>query len=290
MQAILEGSIREVLFQMAWEEQLGGKCSSEFPSYSISPEKLLDFETVPLLNINTDKQWQPIKQQIQYWISEDLADFHPRFIPVIQHPEKLSQTVTDSKISLLNRALDGQRTLWDVALYLKRPLSVVAKGIAPYVRSGGIRLILGSDELLAISNKGIGEVSQPSHSDRPLAKIAYLDDSIAETQRMRRLLEDSGHPFMGINSAMTAVTALLEYQPDAIFLDLIMSVASGYEICTQLRQVSKFKDVPIIIVTSHDGVVDRMRANLSGANGFISKPIARDKIVRALKQQQIATA
>ena len=56
-----------------------------------------------------------------------------------------------------------------------------------------------------------------------------------------------------------ALSECLEYKPDIIFLDLVMPVANGYEICSQLRRVNTFRDTPIIILTSNDGVLDRLR-------------------------------
>ena len=73
---------------------------------------------------------------------------------------------------------------------------------------------------------------------------------------------------------------LLEQKPDLIFLDLVMPIANGYEICSQIRRISAFKDTPIIILTSNDGIVDRVRARMVGATDFLAKPIEREKVLR----------
>ncbi|NJM57779.1 MAG: response regulator, partial [Synechococcales cyanobacterium RU_4_20] len=66
------------------------------------------------------------------------------------------------------------------------------------------------------------------------------------------------------------------------FLDLVMPVASGYELCKQIRRVSAFKDIPIVILTGNDGVIDRVRAKMVGATDFVGKPVKADKIIPLL--------
>ncbi|MEM9008882.1 MAG: response regulator [Cyanobacteria bacterium P01_F01_bin.86] len=58
-----------------------------------------------------------------------------------------------------------------------------------------------------------------------------------------------------------------------------MPVLNGYEVCAQIRQISMFKKTPIIIVTSSDGIVDRVRAKLVGSSDFLAKPITSEKVL-----------
>ena len=61
-----------------------------------------------------------------------------------------------------------------------------------------------------------------------------------------------------------------------------MPVASGYEICSQVRRVSLFKGIPIVIVTSNNTLADRVHAKVVGASGFLSKPIQREKVLKTV--------
>ena len=83
---------------------------------------------------------------------------------------------------------------------------------------------------------------------------------------------------------MRAIAVLLSRKPDVIFLDLIMPNTNGYEICTQLRKLSFFKNTPIIIVTGNDGIIDRVRAKMAGSTDFISKPINQEIIVETVQK------
>ena len=64
----------------------------------------------------------------------------------------------------------------------------------------------------------------------------------------------------------------------------MMPIANGYEICTQLRRVPIFENTPIIIITGNDGVVDRVRAKMVGATGYITKPLEPKKILALVKR------
>jgi chemotaxis family two-component system response regulator PixG len=80
------------------------------------------------------------------------------------------------------------------------------------------------------------------------------------------------------------LSTLLEKKPDLIFLDLVMPNTNGYELCSFLRKTSQFQDVPIVILTGHDGVVDRVRAKLAGSTDFISKPPEEEKVLQILQK------
>jgi two-component system, chemotaxis family, response regulator PixG len=120
----------------------------------------------------------------------------------------------------------------------------------------------------------------PTTSVKPL--VAYVEDSLHECRIMGQILSKTKYRFVTIPDSVQALPLLIQHKPDLIFLDLVMPVANGYEICTQIRRVSYFKNTPIIIVTGNDGVVDRVRAKLVGATDFLAKPIVSQKILAAL--------
>jgi chemotaxis family two-component system response regulator PixG len=101
---------------------------------------------------------------------------------------------------------------------------------------------------------------------------------------MQKILEEAGYQFIGIQDSIKALPTLIETKPDLIFLDLIMPIANGYEICTQIRRVSWLKETPVIILTGNDGIVDRVRAKMVGSSDFLSKPVNAEKVLAAVKK------
>jgi chemotaxis family two-component system response regulator PixG len=112
--------------------------------------------------------------------------------------------------------------------------------------------------------------------------ILCIDDSSQVRRLMETLLANAGYRVVTVGEAIKALPTLLECNPDAIFLDLMMPIANGYEICTQIRRIDRFKNTPIVILTGNDGLVDRMRAKMVGATDFLAKPIKRDRILAAV--------
>jgi CheY-like chemotaxis protein len=61
-----------------------------------------------------------------------------------------------------------------------------------------------------------------------------------------------------------------------------MPVVSGYELCAQIRRISAFKDVPIIIMTNNNSIPDRVRAKVVGSTGFLGKPIKPKRVLKVV--------
>ncbi len=115
---------------------------------------------------------------------------------------------------------------------------------------------------------------------RPL--VACVDDSPMICRSLEEILTHQGYRFVGIQDSLTAVLNLIKSKPDFIFLDLLMPKVNGYEICSQIRKTPSLKNVPVVILTGKDGIVDRMRAKLVGATDFLGKPVEQDKVLNML--------
>jgi chemotaxis family two-component system response regulator PixG len=101
---------------------------------------------------------------------------------------------------------------------------------------------------------------------------------------MELILTKAGYQFLGIQDSVQVLPALLEHKPDLIFLDLVMPVANGYEVCSQIRRISLFKNTPVVILTGNDGIVDRVRAKMVGSTDFLGKPIEAERVLAVLRK------
>ena len=116
------------------------------------------------------------------------------------------------------------------------------------------------------------------------AQIVYIDDSPADSRTMGKIVEELGYKYNNIQDPLQALPILLELKPKLIFLDLVMPFANGYEVCAQIRRISTLEQTPIVIVTSNDGIADRVRAKVVGASGFLGKPIQQKKVAKVLQK------
>ena len=122
------------------------------------------------------------------------------------------------------------------------------------------------------------------NSNQHLPKIAHIEDSLFDSRMMSAIVEGAGYRYINIPDPLQALPTLIEMKPKLIFLDLVMPMANGFEVCGQIRRMSMFKKTPIIIVTSNRGIIDRLRVKISGASGFMSKPIKEEKVKKILKR------
>jgi two-component system, chemotaxis family, response regulator PixG len=165
-------------------------------------------------------------------------------------------------------------------------LLLLTRSLTRYIQTGIVELIELPDlKLPKISNKVLPDrpgksLSAPSSRSRPAkAKLVIcIDDSPQVCELMRSIVTDAGYRFIAIQDSTQALPRLLENKPDLIFLDLVMPKANGYEVCGQIGRISSLSKTPIIMLTSKDGLLDRLRSKVVGASEFICKPITKAAI------------
>jgi two-component system, chemotaxis family, response regulator PixG len=113
-------------------------------------------------------------------------------------------------------------------------------------------------------------------------KIVSVDDSPTILREISRLLEEENLSVITVSDSVKAVMSIIRHKPDLILLDLNMEGINGYELCRIIRNNSKFKDTPIIMVTSNKGLVDKVKARFVGASGYLTKPFTRTELLKMI--------
>ena len=111
-------------------------------------------------------------------------------------------------------------------------------------------------------------------------KIVCVDDSPAMLQELKKFLEDELFSVFTIDNPVKALMQIIKVKPDLILLDVNMAGIDGYELCRLLRNHSLFKDTPIIMVTANTGIINRVKARVVGASGYLTKPFAQPDILK----------
>ena len=255
--------------------------------------------------------WQPGDRQkstFSYFLSLSATEIHPdlREAEMLhqewhqagfdQYRPSLSPELTAKGNTLNNpavqRYLNGQFTVWDVALQLKQPIAKVMRSLLTWQDKELITFKTIPDlpapveemtETPAVAttptpspaaptSKAIATDSQPAGKRPGQFLVACIDDSPIVIHNLKSILGPAGFQVLSIPEPMAGFAQLIEHKPDLILLDLNMPNANGYSICKFLRETPVFGQTPIIILTAQDNVIDRTRAKLVGANDFISKP------------------
>lgn len=108
--------------------------------------------------------------------------------------------------------------------------------------------------------------------------VACIDDSFQIIFLMEKIIRSFDYQFVGIKEPLQAIPKLISAKPDLIFLDLTMPGMNGYELCSQLRRITQFKNLPIVMLTNQDSILNLVKAEMVGCSQFITKPINVDKI------------
>jgi chemotaxis family two-component system response regulator PixG len=123
-------------------------------------------------------------------------------------------------------------------------------------------------------------VTAATATARKSYKIVSVDDSPTILREISRFLEDENFSVVTINDPLKAVMSIIRHKPDLILLDLNMAGIDGYELCRIVRNNSLFKNTPIIFVTGNKGLVDKVKARLVGASGYLTKPFTRAELLK----------
>ena len=184
---------------------------------------------------------------------------------------------------MLVQRLNGQHTLYDLAVQMQRDVVEVTASLLPFIQLGWVELITVTDLPALIYPRRPSQLTlPPTASSKTL--IACVDDSVSVRNTMETLLTSAGYQFLGLESPLRAISVLLARKPNFIFLDLVMPDANGYEVCEQLRRLSCFRNTPIVILTGNDGYANRLRANFVKASGFLSKPLNAETVLSEIRK------
>jgi two-component system, chemotaxis family, response regulator PixG len=214
-----------------------------------------------------------------------IPGFSLNFAPILLSPDRFEAMVeagvfTAEVHQTLVKLLNANNTIWDLAIRMHRSHVSVMRSLLPFVIDGIIALNEVPDMPSPIAE---------SVKAQPASKglIACIDDSAQIGKEMTTILNRAGYEVLSILDPLQGVSTLLKNKPDLIFLDLVMPNSNGYELCSFLRKTSAFRAVPIVILTGHDGVIDRVRAKMAGSTDFLGKPPEEAKVIQMVEKHLV---
>jgi CheY-like chemotaxis protein len=118
--------------------------------------------------------------------------------------------------------------------------------------------------------------------DGPRRKVLVVDDKRYNRLLLVDMLEPLGFAMSTANDGQQAVEMALELRPDAIIMDLVMPVKTGFEAVREIRQQPEFKDVFIIAASASAFETDQEESRVVGCDIFLPKPIKMDNLLDVL--------
>lgn len=124
------------------------------------------------------------------------------------------------------------------------------------------------------------KIFQQQPINKNLYTVACIDDSPTVLNSIKQFLDENTFSVVMINDPVKALMQILRSKPDIILLDVEMPNLDGYELCSLLRRHSSFKNTPIIMVTGRTGFIDRAKAKIVRASGYLTKPFTQSDLLK----------
>ncbi len=227
--------------------------------------------------------WSRLRQEIdrrqQIW--QSFAPLIPSMDAIPQLREDGLARVTDISVrQQLQQQVDGKKSLVEIAEQFERDPLELGKSYLMWLKAGWItcKSVVPPDNQTGTQAHGQGaDVSTPKGTSTAIAGekrplILSVDDSMIVQTTIKRILADR-YEVMLANNAIAALNILNANQVDLMLLDVTMPDIDGLEFCKTLRDIPKFKSLPIVMVTAKDSLVDKFKGFMAGSNQYLYKPI-----------------
>jgi twitching motility two-component system response regulator PilG len=134
--------------------------------------------------------------------------------------------------------------------------------------------------LVAGAEIGAKAVSIPSSG----LKVLVIDDSNTIRRSAEIFLKQGGHEVLLADDGFDALAKVNDFEPHLIFCDILMPRLDGYQTCAIIKRNVKFSSVPIVMLSSKDGVFDKARGRMVGSQDYLTKPFTKDQLLQTVRE------
>ena len=114
--------------------------------------------------------------------------------------------------------------------------------------------------------------------------VLVVDDSNTIRRSAEIFLKQGGHEVLLAEDGFDALAKVNDFHPQLIFCDILMPRLDGYQTCAIIKRNTRYASVPIVMLSSKDGVFDKARGRMAGAQDYLTKPFTKDQLLRAVQQ------
>lgn len=114
-------------------------------------------------------------------------------------------------------------------------------------------------------------------------KVMIIDDSKTIRRTAETLLKKEGCQVVTATDGFEALAKIVEEKPDIIFVDIMMPRLDGYQTCALIKNNQVFRETPVVMLSSKDGLFDRARGRIVGSDQYLTKPFTKDELLGAIR-------
>ncbi|HEY5020113.1 MAG TPA: response regulator, partial [Steroidobacteraceae bacterium] len=113
--------------------------------------------------------------------------------------------------------------------------------------------------------------------------VLVIDDSKTIRRTAETLLAKEGCEVFTAVDGFDALAKIADHQPDIVFVDIMMPRLDGYQTCALIKHNKVFRSIPVIMLSSKDGLFDRARGRIVGSEHYLTKPFTKDELLSAIE-------
>ena len=115
-------------------------------------------------------------------------------------------------------------------------------------------------------------------------KVLVVDDSNTIRRSAEIFLRQGGYEVLLADDGFDALAKVNDYQPQLIFCDILMPKLDGYQTCAIIKRNPRFADIPVVMLSSKDGIFDKARGRMVGCQEYLTKPFTKDQLLQTVQQ------
>ena len=115
-------------------------------------------------------------------------------------------------------------------------------------------------------------------------RVMVIDDSKTIRRTAETLLKKEGCNVVTATDGFEALSKIADHQPQIIFVDIMLPRLDCYQTCALIKNNQMFKGIPVIMLSSKDGLFDKARGRIVGSDEYLTKPFTRDELLSAIRK------
>ena len=115
--------------------------------------------------------------------------------------------------------------------------------------------------------------------------VMVVDDSKTIRRTAETLLKKAGCNVITAEDGFDALAKIVDNQPDLIFVDIMMPRLDGYQACALIKNNPQFKNTPVVMLSSKDGLFDKAKGRIVGSDQYLTKPFSKEELLGAIREQ-----
>lgn len=116
------------------------------------------------------------------------------------------------------------------------------------------------------------------------AKVLVIDDSNTIRRSAEIFLRQGGYTVVLAEDGFDALSKVNDHDPELIFCDILMPRLDGYQTCAIIKRNPRFARVPVIMLSSKDGLFDKARGRMVGSEDYLTKPFTKEQLLKVVEQ------